>query len=291
MWLKSWVYMAILAGPIAAVTQITDDDMTSLLDAGGAELANLYAPLWFFAQAENQPPCYPTWAFSGSPNTSDIYDDAHKTPAAAQCQYPNVGCNCRNPGVKVGNPGPAFPVYYTFQRCNETEVRVVYNLFYEKDGAIFGLIETGHDYDWERVVIIHSRNNNNTWAPTRALLSAHSGYNNLAWGAIQNTLTTDQVNAGDAKDPNGIKDEDHPKVYVAWSKHPNFDTRNTGFIDPISQSLDDAYRSDDWWYYVEPQYYIRSDNSTEAGQALGSADWGSATSNPPLVMSTVCNAS
>lgn len=95
------------------------------------------------------------------------------------------------------------------------------------------------------------------WAPSRALLSAHSGYNNLAWGDIQNTLTTDQINAGDAKDPNGVQNEDHPKVYVAWSKHPNFDTRNTGFTDPASQSLDDAYRSDDWWYYVDPQYYVR----------------------------------
>lgn len=145
MWLMSWACMAILAGPVAAVTQITDDEMTSLLNAGGADLANLYAPLWFFAQAENHPPCYPTWAFGGSPDTSDTYDAAHKTPAAAQCQYPNVGCNCRNPGVATGNPGPAFPVYYTFKQCNETEVRVVYNLFYEKDGATFGVIQTGHD--------------------------------------------------------------------------------------------------------------------------------------------------
>ncbi|KAJ5992100.1 hypothetical protein N7451_007824 [Penicillium sp. IBT 35674x] len=291
MWLKSWACMAILAGPVAAVTQITDDDMTSLLNAGGADLANLYAPLWFFAQAENQPPCYPTWAFGGSPDTADTYDAAHKTPAAAQCQYPNVGCNCRNPGVDAGNPGPAFPVYYTFKQCNETEVRVVYNLFYEKDGATFGVIQTGHDYDWERVVIIHSRDDYDMWAPSRALLSAHSGYHNLAWGDIQNTLTTDQINAGDAKDPNGVQGEDHPKVYVAWSKHPNFDTRNTGFTDPISQSLDDAYRSDDWWHYVDPQNYIRSDNSTVAGQALGSADWGSATSNPPLVQAGICDAS
>lgn len=145
MGLRSLASLALLASSVAAVTQITDDDMNSLLDAGGADLANLYAPLWFFAQAEDQPPCYPTWAFSGSPDTPDTYDNASKTPAAAQCDYPNVGCNCRNPGVDTGNPGPAFPVYYTFQQCNETEVRVVYNLFYEKDGATFGVIETGHD--------------------------------------------------------------------------------------------------------------------------------------------------
>lgn len=145
--------------------------------------------------------------------------------------------------------------------------------------------------DWERVIIIHSRDDSNNWAPSRALLSAHSGYNNLAWGDIQNTLTTDEINAGNAKDPNGVQNNDHPKVYVAWSKHPNFDDRNTGWNDPASQSLDKAFRSDDWWYYVDPQYYIRSDPSTDAGQALGAADWGDATSNPPSVHAGVCDAS
>lgn len=94
------------------------------------------------------------------------------------------------------------------------------------------------------------------WAPSRALLSAHSGYHNLAWGDIQNTLTTEEINAGDAKTPNGVQNNDHPKVYVSWSKHANFDTRNTGWNDPISQSLDDAFRSQDWWYFVDPQYYV-----------------------------------
>ena len=96
------------------------------------------------------------------------------------------------------------------------------------------------------------------WAPSRALLSAHSGYDSLAWGDIQDTLTTGEVNAGYAKEPNGVQNSDHPKVYVSWSKHAHFDTRNTGWIDPASQSLDNAFRSDDWWYFVEPQYYVSS---------------------------------
>ncbi|KAF3396420.1 hypothetical protein F1880_006584 [Penicillium rolfsii] len=294
MWLNSWAHLAMLAGlagSVTAVTQITDDEMTSLLNAGGVDLADRYAPMWFFGQAMNQPPCYPTWAFGGSPTTADIYDDAHKTPAAPQCEYPNVGCKCRNPGVGIGNRGPAFPVYYSYRRCSDTEVRVVYNLFYEKDGATFGAIETGHDYDWERVIIIHSRDSSNMWAPSRALLSAHSGYHNLAWGDIQNTLTTEEINAGDAKTPNGVKNNDHPKVYVAWSKHAHFDTRNTGWNDPASQSLDNAFRSQDWWYFVDPQYYIRADDSTDAGKALGAADWGEASSNPPSVHAGVCSAS
>ncbi|KAJ5507103.1 hypothetical protein N7527_009246 [Penicillium freii] len=145
--------------------------------------------------------------------------------------------------------------------------------------------------DWERVVIIHSRDDRNMWAPSRALLSAHSGYHNLAWDDIQNTLTTDEVSAGSAKTPNGVKNHDHPKVYVSWSKHAHFDTRNTGWNDPASQALDNAFRSDDWWYFVEPQYYIRSDDSTEAGKVIGAADWGSATSDPVSVQSGVCEVS
>lgn len=146
MHLKLGASLAVLvASHVTALSQITDDEMGSLLDAGGVDLAHRYAPMWFFGQALNQPPCYPTWTYGGSPNTADVYDDAHKTPGAPQCDYPDVGCNCRNPGVGVGNAGPAFPVYYTYQRCSDTEVRVVYNLFYEKDGAEFIGIDTGHD--------------------------------------------------------------------------------------------------------------------------------------------------
>lgn len=111
--------------------------------------------------------------------------------------------------------------------------------------------------DWERVVIIHSRNANNTWQPSRALLSAHSGYHNLAWGSIHSTLTTEQINAGDARQPDGVKNNDHPKVYVSWSKHAHFDTVLTTWLDPLSQSLDNAFRSNDWWHFVDQKYYVR----------------------------------
>lgn len=293
MWLRSRHTLAAALGVslVAAVTQLSDDQMESFLGQGGVELADRYAPMWFFGQALNHPPCYPTWAFGGSPTSNDVYDSNHKTPAAPQCEYPDVGCKCRNPGVAINNAGPDFPIYYTFKRCSDTEVRVVYNLFYEKDGAkVAGIIDTGHDYDWERVIIIHSRDDNKMWAPSRALLSSHSGYHNLAWGDIQNTLTTEEIQAGAANDPNGVRNNDHPKVYVSWSKHAHFDTRNTGWNDPLSQSTDNAFRSNDWWHYVSKKNYVLSDNSTDAGKALGSVDWGSATSNPPYVQQNVCTA-
>ncbi|KAB8264581.1 hypothetical protein BDV32DRAFT_117245 [Aspergillus pseudonomiae] len=289
---NNFILAAVLAAShTAAITQITNDEMDLFLSQGGVELADRYAPMWFFGQALNQPPCYPTWAFGGSPTTNDVYNINHKTPAAAQCEYPDVGCGCRKPGVPINNAAPDFPIYYTFKRCNDNEVRVAYNLFYEKDGAkVIGVIDTGHDYDWERVIIIHSRGDNNMWGPSRALLSSHSGYHNLAWGDIQNTLTTEEIQAGKANNPNGVRNNDHPKVYISWSKHAHFDTRNTGWVDPISQSTDNAFRSNDWWHYVGKKNYISSDNSTDAGKALGSVDWGSATSNPPYVQETICTA-
>lgn len=125
----------LLASTALAATSISDEEMTSMLNAGGVELAVRYAPMWFFGQALNQPPCYPTWAFSGSPTTPDVYDLEHQTAPAPQCDYPDVGCDCRNPGVPINNPGPAFPIYFSYRKCNDNEVRVAYNLFYEKDGA------------------------------------------------------------------------------------------------------------------------------------------------------------
>ena len=137
--------IAAVAQQATAVTSVSGDQMTSWLASDGVDLANAYAPIWFFGQSQNQPPCIPTWAFSGNPDTPDTFDEAHKTPPAPQCEYPNVGCNCRNPGVDIGNPAPPFPIYYSFKQCNESEVRVAYNLFYEKDGANAGPIKTGHD--------------------------------------------------------------------------------------------------------------------------------------------------
>jgi hypothetical protein len=122
--------------------------------------------------------------------------------------------------------------------------------------------------DWERVIIVHTQNlSNDNWAPSRALFSSHSSYHYYNWNDIQNTLSyaplppspsilfdqtfrTADAEAGAGPTPNGLKGLDHPKAYVAWSKHPMFDDRNTGWNDPVSQSTDNAYRSQDWWRFV-----------------------------------------
>lgn len=44
-----------------------------------------------------------------------------------------------------------FPTYYTVTQCWQDEVRVVYNLYYQKDGWSDTVIAKGHMHDWERV--------------------------------------------------------------------------------------------------------------------------------------------
>lgn len=113
-----------LASLASAVTPVSDSDMTNLLNAGGVELAMKAQPMWFFGQAMNQPPCIPTFATT----------NGGQTPSAALCAYPNMGCNCRTPGVPITNVAPSFPTYYSYEKCTDTTIRIQYSLFYEKDG-------------------------------------------------------------------------------------------------------------------------------------------------------------
>ncbi|KAM0459817.1 hypothetical protein ACHAPV_000068 [Trichoderma viride] len=276
--MKSLIAGSGLISMAAAITPISDSDMTNLLNAGGVELAMKAQPMWFFGQAMSQPPCIPTFA---------TQPDGSQTPSAALCAYPNVGCNCRTPGVGISNPSPSFPTYYSYEKCNSTTIRIQYSLFYEKDGTLpEGIL--GHPFDWERVIIEWAQGSDGNWVQNQALLSQHSGYGRFNWASIQNTLNTadGSLPLGGA---NGRQNLDHPKVYVAWSKHPNYDDRNTGWNDPLSQLDDNAFRSQDWWYFPVASDYLRADGSTALGQLLSSYNWGDASSNPPSVHNSLCS--
>lgn len=102
--------------------------------------------------------------------------------------------------------------------------------------------------DWERVVVIWAKGDDDNWRPAQVLLSQHSGYQRINWADVQNSFPTSS--AGQARGgPNGIKNEDHLKVYVASYKHDHHQERNTGFNDVLSQLTDNAFRSQDWWYF------------------------------------------
>ncbi|UQC87806.1 uncharacterized protein CLUP02_13326 [Colletotrichum lupini] len=269
---------AAMIGATMAVTSISDTQMTTLLNEGGVGLAMAAQPMWFFGQAMNRPPCIPTHAVVNE----------QQTPGAELCEWPDAGCNCRKPGVGIGNPAPDFPVYYSYSKCNDNEVRVAYNLFYEKDGftpsGVFG-----HKYDWERVIVVWTKDSASNWQPSQLLLSQHSGYDRKNWGDIQNTFSTVDATLPRGGD-NGRKNLDHPKVYVAWSKHAIYRDRNTGWNDVLSQLTNNAFRSQDWWHYHVSSSYIRADGSTEIGKQMAGMDWGSATSHPASVHNGLCSA-
>lgn len=125
---RTWavVVTGCLAAAAGAVRAVSGSDMSRWLAGDGVDLAMRAQPMFLFGRARKQPPCIPTAA---------VVDGGKQAPASKLCDYPDVGCDCRNPGVPVGNPSPAFPIYFSFQRCSNASVRVAYNLFYTKDGA------------------------------------------------------------------------------------------------------------------------------------------------------------
>ncbi|KAL6915469.1 hypothetical protein FSHL1_006920 [Fusarium sambucinum] len=259
---------------VSAINHIPDKQMNEWLNAGGIPLAVAAQPMWFFGQSRNQPPCYPTWAIRAG----------KQAPGGGLCAFPEVGCHCRNPGVKIGNPGPKFPIYYTYNKCNDNEIRVAYNIFFDKDGFIAG----GHRYDWEHVIVVWARGSDSKWHQSRLFLSQHKTHDKKNWNDIQNTFKVDEANKPRGGD-NGKKGFAHPKVYVAWAKHAIYHDRNTGWNDPLSQQLGHAFRSQDWWYYHSKGDYIRADRSTEVGRQIAGLNWGDATSTPPNVHDGLCS--
>ncbi|KAM3440218.1 hypothetical protein MY4824_002207 [Beauveria thailandica] len=270
---------SLLALANANTTPVSDKDMNDLLNEGGVSLAIKAAPMFFFGQALDHPPCIPTYATD---------ENNKQTPPADLCNWPNAGCNCRTPGVPIGNPSPSFPVYYSYQKCTDTSVRIQYSLFYEKDGFNPAKI-FGHHYDWERVIVIWKKSDDGLWRPAEIKLSQHSGYQTLEWDQIQNTFSDDT--AGEKLGgPNGQRNLNHAKVYVAWAKHDHHNERNTGFNDPLSQLTNNAFRSQDWWYLPQRDDYIRADGGTEIGRLIKGMNWGDASSNPASVHDGLCQA-
>jgi len=88
--------------------------------------------MFHFAQANGNPQCYPNYPFR---------PDGSKRPAAASENWPKIS-TCKQADLNARGWGPNMPVYYNMRNCpnqsgrgdGSTEIRVSYNLFYEKDG-------------------------------------------------------------------------------------------------------------------------------------------------------------
>ena len=99
-------------------------------------------------------------------------------------------------------------------------------------------------------------------------------------------------------------------VYIGWLKHAHFDRKLTFDWPFWGQLLKIAFRSDDWWQFVESRepiifprtiqllitefelgYFIEASGSMLAGRVMQSQDWGHATSIPPNVDEGICSKS
>ena len=318
--------VACLVGTVAAITGLSHTAMTHHLDRDIPALALAAAPMWFFGKLGDNDPCYPTSATDAG---------GHQTLGVEGCDYPDVGCHCRNPDVPPSSPGPPFPVYVSARRCQPGEVRVAYSLFYQKDGTkpegglghpLFVSPPVSSSFqpvtldwtclhlplpvaqtdppppsDWERVIVIWtqpSRTSANTthnnpraaWSPTQLLLSQHFGYQTLNWSDIPHTFSTPDA-CLPRGGPDDVKGENHPKVYVSWSKHANYATTSTHWRDLLSQFTDNAFRSDDWWYFpATKSEYLQADGATALGRTLAGFRWGLAESHPAKVHDEMCGA-
>ncbi|KAF7557395.1 hypothetical protein G7Z17_g649 [Cylindrodendrum hubeiense] len=272
---------------VHAATQLSDSTLQDLLNQGGSILAETYGPVWNFDAVATNPSCYPTWAFGGNPNqhNGDVYDSDHQSPGGDECQYPNVGCNCRTVGAS-SRKGPQFPIYYTYNKCSDSEVRVSYNLFYEKDGFNWLFVHTGHPYDWENVIVSITRDDGGNWNPTSLLLGGHGTWWTQSWNDLY-TVDRSAIDAGENLNLQKAN-ADHPMVYPSWAKHANFPDPSPWIARPLHQiwsyqSTCNAIRGTSVWAYTELGNYVRADRSTEAGQAIDGANWGGATGTPVWV--------
>ncbi|RPB29314.1 hypothetical protein L211DRAFT_775715 [Terfezia boudieri ATCC MYA-4762] len=265
---------AISVGIVNANTPLSDAFVNGDLTINeGFEVAFASRPLWHFGQSNNNKPCYPAPCFNAAGQQYGL----NPTP------WPNAGQGCPNPGP-IGS-GNSFPTYYTITRCNDVEVRVAYNLYFQKDRWSDVLVARGHMHDWERIIVIWRRDSDNMWRRKELLKSFHAGYMHDDWATIQNTINYNNP------DEQAGKDKDGAKIYVGWGKHAMFSTRNTGWNDPFSQGCSREFRSRDWRYLPTGRGdLVFAGGNSDLGRKIQNVNWGSAASNPVVVEQGVCGA-
>lgn len=264
--------VCLVVAPRLAVANTPLSDAFVLNDIAtneGKEIAYASRPLWHFGQSQSRAPCYPTWALTPDGKQAGV-NPGPWSDASSGCPHPGP--------YGLSNP---FPTYYTVSYCGDDELRVVYNLYFQKDGWSNTLISLGHMHDWERIIVIWRRTGGQ-WTRRELLKSFHSGYMHDNWKDVQNTFNDDNWNEQDGKD------KDHAKIYVGWGKHAMFSTRNTGWNDAVSQGCGREFRSRDWWYSPTRDYLIPSGADSDMGQELSNFNWGSADSIPFIVEERVC---
>lgn len=248
---------------------ITKSYCNTAIPDSSSEKLELFAlgarPYWQLSRALKQDTCWP----SSCVENGKIVESANlkKWPVAGHGGCPDVGSS--------------FPLYWVGKQCKDTEIRIGYDLFFKKDGFQPSGIY-GHGYDWEQVIVIYNKYNNN-WLRSGVYLSGHGGYTYYKWNEL-NTVNENNINV----DGNNL---DHPKIYPAWAKHSMFKEPKDGdtFFEALDAFDKNAFRKGSYQYFNNENELTQVIPNTELWNLVSNKDWNKASSSPNVVYAKLCN--
>ncbi len=212
-------------------------------------------PQWNFARTNNHDAC---WAADPLANGRQHAAGSVKAwPVAGQGGCPAKGSN--------------FPTFYSVKRCTDTEVRVIFNIYFPKDGFVPG----GHPHDFEHVIMVWNKSNGN-WSRSRLVLGRHGKHVNQAWSSAESWNS--------ARNSAGVGRE-HPRIFVGWGKHAMFNHQG-GLTDILSQSTNNEFRSAKYPFWAN--WLVETTDNNATAKLFDKYNWGSATSNPARMSRELC---
>lgn len=218
---------------------------------------NASAPNWNFARANNHDSCWPSDPLPGGNQSSAA--TLKPWPVAGQGGCPDRWSN--------------FPTFYSAKKCNATEVRVSYSIFFKKNGFSPGKL--GHAYDFERIVVVWKKSGNN-WYRDRLLLSRHGGYATQQWG------TAESWNG--SKNSAGLGRE-FPRIFVGWGSHAMFNHQG-GLKDVASQYTNNEYRHADYSTWAS-NWLVET--TPQVAAQFNRYNWGKANTTPAVIGDRLCS--
>lgn len=221
-------------------------------------------PQWNFARANSRDTCWPSAAIDAS---------GAQSPSASRKAWPTAG--------QGGCPDrwSPFPTYYTVKQCGADQVRVIFNIYFKKDGFSGNLAGNalGHGHDFEHIVLVWNRIADGSWARDHLLLGRHGDHVYQGWATAESWLP-DFSSAG--------LGYDHPRIFVGWGKHAMFNHQG-GLKDVASQFTDNEYRHADFPYLADNLQEVTDDNAP--ARQFDSFNWGSASSTPAVMSRSLCS--
>lgn len=217
------------------------------------------APNWNFARANNRDTCWP----------SDPLPGGNQSSGASLKAWPTAG--------QGGCPDrwSDFPTFYSVKKCNPTEVRVSYSIFFKKNGFAPGKL--GHAYDFERIVVIWNKAGDGNWYREWMLLSRHGGYATQEWDTAE-SWNSSLNSAGLGREI--------PRIFVGWGSHAMFNHQG-GLKDVVSQYTNNEYRHADY-STLASHWLVKT--TPQVAEQFNRYDWGKANTTPAVVADQLCSA-